>query len=154
MNDSEIVSLIERGRIKVDTENGLVYCPRSNTPNKPVGAKTKKGYLRLCLQVKGVQSHFMVHRIIWVSVHGPLKDDMQIDHISCNKADNRIANLEAVTLGENMRRAVAVGAFSHVGRRDGIRDSKGRFGFKKRVGKKEAGRLLDGRTWDEFPKVL
>ena len=144
-NDAEIVALIKQGRLRVNAEEGLVFAPRSNTPDKSVGALTRKGYLRVCIDVAGRQRHFMVHRIVWVSLHGPVPDGMQIDHGNGIKSDNRIDNLEAVTGDENMKRGVAAGAFKNVGRRDGIRDAKGRFG------KKRAGRLLDGRTWDQFP---
>ena len=144
-NDAEIVALIKQGRLRVNAEEGLVFAPRSNTPDKSVGALTRKGYLRVCIDVAGRQRHFMVHRIVWVSLHGPVPDGMQIDHGNGIKSDNRIDNLEAVTGDENMKRGVAAGAFKNVGRRDGIRDAKGRFG------KKRAGRLLDGRTWDELP---
>lgn len=144
--DEMIAHLLSVGRLRVDAEAGFVYAPRSNTPDKPVGALTRKGYLRLCVNIDGKQHHFMVHRIVWVSVHGPLPFGFQIDHGSGGKVDNRLSNLEAVTCAENMRRGARDGKFANVGRRDGIRDSKGRFGRKHR-----AGRLLDGRTHDEMP---
>jgi hypothetical protein len=140
-----ILGLIDARRLRVDAEQGLVFALRSNTPDKPAGAETAKGYLRVCLTVNGRQQHFMAHRIVWVSVNGPLPDGLEIDHRNRDKKDNRISNLEAVPGAVNMDRARRAGAFRHVGRRDGVRDSKGRFG------KKAAGRLLDGRTWDEVP---
>jgi hypothetical protein len=145
--DHMILNLIANGRLRVDARQGLVFAPKSNTPNKPCGAITKKGYVRICLNVNGKQLHFMAHRIVWVSVNGPVPDGHQIDHENTAKADNRIANLECVTGLENMRRGAEKGCFKNVGRRDGIRDEKGRFG------KKRAGRQLDGRTWDEYPEV-
>lgn len=69
----------------------------------------------------------------------------QVDHRDTNKHNNRLANLEAVPAHINMRRAKDAGLCRGNGRVDGIRDAKGRFG------KAAAGRLLDGRTWDEFP---
>lgn len=38
------------------------------------------------------------------------------------------------------------GESGHVGRKDGIRDRRGRFG------KKAAGRLMDGREWNQLPE--
>lgn len=108
--DDLIVSLIASGRLRVDAASGLVYAPRSNTPTKPVGARTKKGYLRLCMNVGGKQVHFMVHRIVWVSVHGPVAEGWEVDHGNRKKTDNRIGNLEAVPGSENMRRATEAGA--------------------------------------------
>jgi HNH endonuclease len=145
-NDEIIIALIMAGRLRVDAIAGLVYAPKSNTPDKPIGALTTKGYLRACINVNGRQHHFMVHRIVWVSVHGPLPDGYEVDHGDrLAKTDNRIEKLEAVPGTENMRRAKVDGAFVGVGRRDGIRDDKGRFG------KKAAGRLLDGREHSEMP---
>lgn len=144
--DLAILALIECGRLRVDAKSGHIYAPLSNTPDKPAGSLTKKGYLRICLNVLGRQMHFMAHRIVWVSVHGPLAPGLQIDHGPAGKSVNRIDNLDAVSGRENMRRAKVAGAFRHVGRRDGIRDTNGRFG------KKAAGRLLDGREWNEVPK--
>jgi hypothetical protein len=143
--DLAILALIESGRLRVDAHAGLVYAPKSNTPDKPIGCVTAKGYLRACINVGGKQMHFMVHRIVWVSVNGPVPKGHQVDHGDTDKQNNAISNLEAVTGRVNMARAKAAGLFRHVGRRDGVRDSKGRFG------KKAAGRLLDGREWSEFP---
>lgn len=143
--DLAIVALIESGRLRVDSDNGLVFAPKSNTPEKPVGAVTKKGYLRACITVAGRQMHFMVHRIVWVAAHGPLPRGHQIDHSDMDKRNNRLANLESVPALVNMRRAKEAGLCRGNGRTDDIRDSRGRFG------KKSAGRLLDGRQWDEYP---
>lgn len=143
--DLAIVALIKSGRLRVDAEAGLAYAPRSNTPNKPIGAVTKKGYLRACVTVDGKQMHFMVHRIVWVSIHGPVPLDHQVDHHDTDKRNNRISNLEAIPALINMRRAKEAGLCRANGRTDGIRDAKGRFG------KKAAGAMLDGREWREFP---
>lgn len=142
--DLAILSLIESGRLRIDADAGLVYAPKSNTPEKPIGAVTKKGYLRACITVSGKQMHFMVHRIVWVAVNGPVPPGHQVDHNDTDKQNNRIGNLEAVTGTVNMGRAAAAGLCKG-GRTDGIRDNKGRFG------KKRAGRLLDGVQHDGYP---
>jgi len=143
--DLAILSLIEAGRLRVDAEAGDVFAPKSNTPDKPIGALTAKGYLRACINVGGKQMHFMVHRIVWVSVNGPVPPGHQIDHGDTVKSNNRIGNLEAVPGAVNMARAKAAGLFRGVGRKDGVRDAKGRFG------KKAAGRLLDGVEHNGVP---
>lgn len=143
--DQIIKRLLDEGRLRVDTDTGSVFATRSNTPNKPIGTLTRKGYLRACLTVDGQQVHVMVHRVVWIAEHGVPEPGLQIDHGRRGKTCNALSNLEAVPGVENMRRAAADGKFRHVGRRDGIRDHAGRFG------KKAAGRLLDGRTHDEFP---
>ena len=145
MSDQEIVELLATGRLRVELDTGHVFAPKSNTPDKPCGAVTSKGYLRVCVNVHGRQRHFMAHRIVWVAANGPVPGGHTVDHINTLKADNRLCNLEAVTARENTRRATVNGLYAHLGRRDGIRDARGRFG------KKRAGRELDGRTWDQYP---
>ena len=143
--DLSILSLIDSGRLRVDPEAGLVFAPKSNTPDKPIGALTAKGYLRACINVGGKQMHFMVHRIVWVSVNGPVPPLHQIDHGDTVKTNNRISNLEAVPGVVNMARAKAAGLCRANGRKDNARDEKGRFG------KKAAGRLLDGAEYNGAP---
>ncbi len=144
--DETIQVLIQLDRLRVNAGLGLVYAMNSNTPERPIGATTRKGYLRACINFRGRQRHFMVHRIVWVSAHGPIPRGWEVDHKNGKKTDNRLKNLEAVPGCINMHRAVKAGCFTGNGRRDGLRDEKGRFG------KKKAGRELDGRTWNELPK--
>lgn len=146
MSDAIIRELMAGGRLKIDASAGLVYAPKSNTPNRSISAVIKKGYLRACLNIAGKQVHFMVHRIVWVALHGPIPDGYQIDHRDGDKQNNSIANLEAVPPAVNMQRAKEAGLYAGNGRRDGVRDASGRFG------KKRAGRLLDGVLHDAYPQ--
>lgn len=43
---------------------------------------------------------FMAHRVIWAIFYGELPD-CQIDHINCDKEDNRISNLRQANFSEN-----------------------------------------------------
>lgn len=45
--------------------------------------------------------HYYAHRVIWKLVHG--SDPLDIDHVNGNRSDNRIANLESKTRGENLK---------------------------------------------------
>ncbi len=131
-NDRIILKLQAAGRIEVCNRTGLVYAPESNTPNKPLGSKTTKGYLRTCLNWWGRQYYFMVHRVVWVAENGIPPSDLTIDHKNQNKQDNRLCNLEMITDSENRKRATAAGAYEGCGRKGNIpRDNKGKFGKKK-----------------------
>lgn len=61
------------------------------------GCLSKNGYRKIF--VDGEQ--FLEHRLAWFYVHGEWPP-VHIDHINLERADNRIANLRAVTPSENM----------------------------------------------------
>ena len=147
-NDRIILKLWGADRLRVYKTSGLVYALQSNTPNKPLGAKTSKGYLRTCLNWEGRKYYFMIHRIVWITANGIPPSDLTIDHKNQNKQDNRLCNLEMVTDSENRKRATANKAYQNNGRKGNVpRDNKGQFG------KKKAGHLLDGKEIREYPIV-
>lgn len=144
--DEIIKSLLDQGRLRVDFETGHVYSPRSNTPKKPIGTITHKGYLRACINHSGRQVHVMLHRVVWIAANGIPPKGYQIDHGPGGKAVNALRNLEAVAGLENMRRAARDG-LTNGGWKNAPRDpSTGRF-----IGKARAGRLLDGVEHNGMP---
>ncbi len=148
MFDKIILSLLESGCLRVDPETGCVYSPKSNVPTKPLGSKTRKGYLRTCINATGCQHYIMLHRVVCIAFHGmPLLPNLQVNHRNGKKDDNRPINLEWSTHKENMAHAKQNGFHKCVGRHDGIRDAKGRFG------KKAAGRQIDGREHNELSEA-
>lgn len=54
-------------------------------------------YLAICL--KGTK--YLVHRLIWLHVHGEEPDE--VDHLNGVRNDNRISNLRNVSRSENMK---------------------------------------------------
>jgi hypothetical protein len=56
-----------------------------------------EGYRRVEIEGKAIRSH----RIIYEMHHGPIPEGMVIDHINCDKMDNRVENLRAVTRRAN-----------------------------------------------------
>jgi hypothetical protein len=74
-----------------------------------VGAKTKGGhhhYGQFSLQHPFTKP--TAHRIAYEVVHGPVSDKLEIDHLCLNTLCVNPDHLEAVTQGENRRRAFKV----------------------------------------------
>ena len=57
----------------------------------------RERYLRVTVDRIGYQ----LHRVIMLLVHGHLDKNVHVDHISHNRADNRLCNLRLVSLAEN-----------------------------------------------------
>lgn len=65
----------------------------------PVGSVGSSGYLQCKYQYK----MYLVHRIIYEIHHGPIPDEMFIDHIDCNELNNRIENLRLASNRQNQQ---------------------------------------------------
>lgn len=52
--------------------------------------------------INGVKKQIYVHRIIWITFKGDIPENMEIDHLDCDRANNCISNLRTVTHAENM----------------------------------------------------
>ena len=64
--------------------------------------KCRNGYYMTQRMIDTVTYRFMEHRVIWVWVNGDIRDDLVINHLNCDREDNRIENLELVTPKENV----------------------------------------------------
>ena len=63
----------------------------------------KYGYCRANLTKRGARWLTSIHRIVMTTFMGP--SELTIDHINMNKTDNRLENLEYVSLRENIVRS-------------------------------------------------
>ena len=75
-----------------------------------------EGYLVLNLAVDTRKTLYLVHRLVGEAFFGLCPEGCQTNHKNGIKADNRVANLEFVTRGENMRHAFRTGLYdSNIG---------------------------------------
>jgi hypothetical protein len=99
------------------------------------GAQNSKGYG--CFAVNGVSQ--LAHRVAWEDVHGPIPDDMTIDHLCRVHACVNVDHMEFVSIAENIRRqprvlrvggecrnghSIAADADMYVNRRKGTKECR------------------------------
>lgn len=97
------------------TENGDIFSIRTyynkqKKTSRKVDIKLKSqpnhnGYLSQMFCVNYKQKLIKVHRVVWESFNGKIKEGMQINHIDGNKTNNSLNNLEIVTPKENTQHA-------------------------------------------------
>jgi hypothetical protein len=61
----------------------------------------KNGYRLIAIKFGGVRRKHLVHRLVARAFVPGYADGLSVNHINCNKQDNRAENLEWVTLAEN-----------------------------------------------------
>ena len=83
-------------------ENGKIYIEMKNKCKLTGLTKSKNGYL--IIRVKGKRMY--VHILVMLAFHG--KSDLTVDHLNMNKQDNRLENIEYVTVVENTKRALGI----------------------------------------------
>ena len=73
-----------------------------------VGSLTERGYRRITLRDDGISHTYKLHRIAWALHYGEDPYPLTIDHINRDKTDNRIDNLRAITLIDNLSNRVLI----------------------------------------------
>ncbi|MBW2595123.1 MAG: HNH endonuclease [Deltaproteobacteria bacterium] len=76
---------------------------------------THRGYLRSCIYQgkRGKPKHVVIHRLVAEAFIPNSKHKPEVNHINCDKTDNRVENLEWVTRKENAAHARKFGCYSH-----------------------------------------
>lgn len=108
VNYSLAAALVGSGQWSVDPDVGLVYGKRGRSFTR----RNSWGYVQIKFRDPDnwrVERAVLAHRVIWEHEHGPILAGLTINHLNGVKTDNRIANLECVTLTENMRHARRTG---------------------------------------------
>lgn len=89
---------------------------RSNfDPTRParspiiMSPRNKRGYLLITLCSENGRRTFFVHRIVASAFIGPSPEGYQVNHKDASKSNNRVPNLEYVTLADNIRHAFSMG---------------------------------------------
>ena len=102
--------------------DGKIWSYSRNKWLKPI--TKKNGYQQVHLSDNnGNKRWYLLHRVVWESVTGsPIPKGYEINHISENKTENMISNLELVSHKQNMnfgtrtqRCSKQVGAFNNNG---------------------------------------
>ena len=85
----------------------------------------KRGYRQVSLSREGKGTSIFVHKLVAAAFFGEA-NGREVNHISADKSDNTLANLEYVTHSENIAHAVDLGIWSRAAaRRD--RNAKGQY---------------------------
>ncbi len=90
--------------------------------------KDNKGYLRVRMSLHDRKVSAKIHRLVAIAFIPNPENKPQVNHINCNKEDNRVENLEWVTNGENQIHAYKNGlnyVTGRAGRKKNTCDSTG-----------------------------
>ena len=96
LSDEALLAHLKRN-YTYDATRGVVVNRKLNRVVK--GSVNGKGYMLTRLRIGGQHPHIQLHHMVWAVVHG--RFPTQIDHINCDKTDNRMENLREVSDAEN-----------------------------------------------------
>lgn len=103
------------GLYEIDTE-GNVYSviTTSSRRKRVIKPHIKNGYLAVDLtDYNGICKHHYLHRLVAKEFIPNPNNYNYVDHIDCNKCNNKVENLEWVSQKENIRRSKINGLQSH-----------------------------------------
>lgn len=69
-----------------------------------IGSKVGRGYKIVSLSKNGKIKNFLIHRLVYKAFVGNIPQGLQVDHVSNNKTDNRLQNLQLLTPSENCKK--------------------------------------------------
>lgn len=77
---------------------------RENKEKIMIGNKVGRGYKRVLLSKNGKTKNFLIHRLVYTAFVGNVPDGFQIDHRDNNPENNRLDNLQLLTVSENIKK--------------------------------------------------
>lgn len=102
------------GRYEIDTE-GTVWSLNYNNSKerRPLAQGDRRGYACVDLYSGTHKSRkrISIHRLVAEAFLPDYSEDLQVDHINCNKKDNRVENIRMVTAIQNSQRAKGKGSY-------------------------------------------
>jgi hypothetical protein len=87
-----------KSKFHYDQDTGIFHRLKNGEKSKVAGSLTFYGYLQIQINYKFYQAH----RLAWLYVYGETPSKC-IDHIDCNKTNNKINNLRLSTHSENQK---------------------------------------------------
>ena len=98
-----IVNVLGYEGLYAVTDEGEIYSlKKGGIMKKSIG---RGGYYEVKLSKNGISKKWFVHRVVLGSFKKKLNEKLVVDHINCNKLDNRLENLRQITSRENTARA-------------------------------------------------
>ena len=64
--------------------------------------KNNNGYLRVFLYENGKRKKYLIHRLVWEAFNGPIPEGYEVNHLSEDKMQNNLENLNLMSHKENM----------------------------------------------------
>lgn len=97
----ELTQELLKSRIQYYSESGIFTWIdaskfQANKNGKEAGRVNSKGYRTIRIEGK----EYNAHRLAWLYVYGSFPKD-EVDHINCEKLDNRICNLREASRNQN-----------------------------------------------------
>jgi hypothetical protein len=99
-----LTNLYGRTDYAADANKGVIYSKKGNNL-KMLKPRYAKGYQTVRLYKEGTSRNYLIHRLIWETVNGPIPENMTVDHIDANKDNNSILNLQLLSRADNTRKA-------------------------------------------------
>lgn len=103
VSDTGIVRSVERDIVK---SNGITQHRKARILSQHLNSD---GYYITKLSANGQSKHYGVHQLVALAFIDKPCDNLEINHIDCNRKNNCVANIEWVTHSENVKYAKKLG---------------------------------------------